>query len=157
MQLERSSASSGFGRLSTHAPSPLQSEINVTPLVDVMLVLLVIFMLTAPMMTQSLRMDLPPLSEVPAAPPTAAQAIELTMTADGQWLLQERPTNADELRRYLQNSAKTSPQTELHLRVDQAVPHGQVMQVLDLARQAGIERVGFVGQTSGQGTTQAAP
>jgi biopolymer transport protein ExbD len=157
MQLERSSAASGFGRLSTQAPSPLQSEINVTPLVDVMLVLLVIFMLTAPMMTQSLRMDLPQLSEAPAAAPTAAQAIELTMTAEGQWLLQERPTSADELRLYLKNSAQKSPQTELHLRVDQAVAHGQVMQVLDLARQAGIERVGFVGQTSGQGTTQAAP
>lgn len=156
MQLEGPSRS-GFGRLSTQTPSPLQSEINVTPLVDVMLVLLVIFMLTAPMMTQSLRMDLPKLGEVPAAPPSGALAIELTMTAQGQWLLQERPMTADDLRLYLKNSAQKSPLTELHLRVDQAVAHGQVMQVLDLARQVGIERVGFVGQTPGKSQATSAP
>jgi biopolymer transport protein TolR len=85
-----------FGRLSSRPVDAPMSEINVTPLVDVMLVLLVIFILTAPLMTSAIRLDLP--QSEGAEPGAAPQAVVLVVDAQGQWFLNDQPIAENALR-----------------------------------------------------------
>jgi biopolymer transport protein TolR len=132
-----------LGRLSRRpAPEPI-SQINVTPLVDVMLVLLVIFILTAPFLGSAIKLDLPRASvSAPAAP--APQTLLLELDRQGQTLLNGQAVSAEQLARGLADVAASRPDVELQLRADQAVPYGRVVQMLALAQQAGIARIGFV-------------
>ena len=133
-----------FGRLERRTEAPPMSEINVTPLVDVMLVLLVIFMLTAPLLTSAVRLDLPSAD----APPAAAASAPLTLALDakGELFLNDRPVTAEQLRQRLQAVARANPETELQLRADQALAYGKVVEVMALAQKAGLSRIGFVAQ-----------
>ena len=133
-----------FGRLERRAEAPPMSEINVTPLVDVMLVLLVIFMLTAPLLTSAVRLELPS-ADAPPAPPTPAP-LTLALDAQGGLFLNDRPLSAEQLRKQLQDAARLDPETELQLRADQALPYGKVVEVMALAQKAGLSRIGFVAQ-----------
>jgi len=133
-----------FGRLERRQNAPPMSEINVTPLVDVMLVLLVIFMLTAPLLTSAVRLDLPSAD----APPAAAAPAPLTLALDakGALFLNDRPMTSEQLRERLQDAARLNPETELQLRADQALAYGKVVEVMALAQKAGLSRIGFVAQ-----------
>ena len=133
-----------FGRLERRQNAPPMSEINVTPLVDVMLVLLVIFMLTAPLLTSAVRLDLPSAD----APPAAAAPAPLTLALDakGALFLNDRPMTSEQLRERLQDAARLNPETELQLRADQALAYGKVVDVMALAQKAGLSRIGFVAQ-----------
>ena len=131
-----------FGRLERSSrPAPM-SDINMTPLIDVMLVLLVIFIITAPLMTSSLKLELP---KTDAATPTSAPAfIALAITADGKLYFGDEALARDALAVRVAASAKANPQLEVQLRADQKVPYGQVAELLALIQAAGLTRIGFV-------------
>ncbi|PUE42745.1 biopolymer transporter ExbD [Limnohabitans sp. Bal53] len=133
-----------FGRLPSRPADAPMSEINVTPLVDVMLVLLVIFILTAPLMTSAIRLDLPQ-SEVGEAG-TAPQAFVLVVDAQGQWFLNDQLITQDALHEQLSKAARRNPLTELELRADASVPYGRVVETMGLAQKAGLSRIGFVAE-----------
>lgn len=131
-----------FGRLPSSVQSQPISEINVTPLVDVMLVLLVIFLLTAPLLTSSIRLDLP------RAQGTAAQegapAVVVFMQAQGTLYLGEQALSQAQLAERLRQIGRDAPQTEVQLRADALVPYGRVVEVIGAAQLAGLQRIGFV-------------
>ena len=131
-----------FGRLErTSRPAPM-SDINMTPLIDVMLVLLVIFIITAPLMTSSLKLDLP---KTDAATPTSAPAfIALALNADGTLFFGDEPLSRDALAQRVTTAAKANPQLEVQLRADQKVPYGQVAELIAMIQKAGLSRIGFI-------------
>ena len=118
------------------------SEINMTPLIDVMLVLLVIFIITAPLMTSSLKLDLP---KTDAATPTSAPAfIALAIDADGKLFFGDEALAREAMVLRVAAAAKANPQLEVQLRADKKVPYGQVAELLALIQAAGLTRIGFV-------------
>lgn len=118
------------------------SEINVTPFVDVMLVLLIIFMVTAPMMEQGLDVELPEAKQVDVLP-TEADHLVLTIQTDGTIYLDTYVVPLDELESRLTILVHDKGRA-LYLRADQAVPYGMVVNVMGLAKAAGIENIGMV-------------
>jgi biopolymer transport protein TolR len=138
-----------FGRLEKPAGHRPMSDINVTPLVDVMLVLLVIFILAAPLMASRLALELPQVEAAGTAVPDAPAAfVTLSVDAQGQVYWDDQPLNADALRQRLQATAERDPATELQLRADTAVPYGRVVALIALAQAAGLSRIGFVADPS---------
>jgi len=134
-----------FGRLERRAEAPPMSEINVTPLVDVMLVLLVIFMLTAPLLTSAIRLDLPQAEGLQSG--EAPQAVTVALDAKGQLFFNDKPTDAATLAQQFEATARRSRDTEVQLRVDESIPYGQVVSLMGSAQKAGLTRIGFVAQT----------
>ena len=133
-----------FGRLErTEGPRPM-SDINVTPLVDVMLVLVVILIITAPLMASSLRMDLPRAEG--AKPADAPRFVTVGLDRQGGVFLDDKPVDDEQLAQGLAAAARNSPDTEVQLRADQAVPYGRVVQVMGAAQKAGLNRIGFVAE-----------
>ena len=133
-----------FGRLErTQGAQPI-SDINVTPLVDVMLVLVVIFILTAPLLASSIRLDLPRAEG--AAPGAAPQAVVLVVDAAGQAYLDDQPLAQTALAERLRRIGAERPDTEVQLRADAAVPYGRVVEVMGAANAAGLSRIGFVAE-----------
>lgn len=133
-----------FGRLErTTGPQPM-SDINMTPLIDVMLVLVVIFILTAPLLASSLRLDLP--LAAAARPQESPQVVQVALDRDGQVYFQDRPLTLEALQQRLAEVGRGNAQAEVQLRADQAVPYGRVVAVLDAAHRAGLSRIGFVAQ-----------
>jgi biopolymer transport protein TolR len=146
-----------FGRFDrTPGPQPM-SDINMTPLVDVMLVLVVIFILTAPLMASAIRLDLPRADGV--APGGAApRSIALVIDAQGQAYLDDQPLAQPALAQRLQRLGQQNPDAEVQLRADTAVPYGRVVEVLGAAQAAGLQRIGFVAVPAGaEGSASAAP
>jgi biopolymer transport protein TolR len=118
------------------------SNINVTPLVDVMLVLLVIFMVTAPILQQGVSVNLP---KVRAAAITGEeQQLVVAVDKKGQVFLNDSPTTVWELGPKLQAILKLRPDRQVFLRADQHVPYGEVMHVIATVKGAGVERLGMV-------------
>jgi biopolymer transport protein ExbD len=112
------------------------AEINVTPLVDIMLVLLIIFMLTAHLIAkQAIEVDLPKASQSSAAPPTT---IAVTLTKDGALYLNGQAISPDALRSVVKTSVATDPKTQALISADKSVSHGRVIWVLDTIKAAGI-------------------
>ena len=131
-----------FGRLTRPQGQRPFSDINMTPLIDVMLVLLVIFIITAPLMTSSLKLDLP---KTDAATPTSAPAfIALAINADGSLFFGDEALARDALAQRVTAAAKANPQLEVQLRADQKVPYGNVAELIALIQKAGLSRIGFV-------------
>ncbi|HET8870871.1 MAG TPA: biopolymer transporter ExbD [Aquabacterium sp.] len=137
-----------FGRLERPQGSQPMSEINMTPLIDVMLVLLVIFMLTAPLMTSSLKLDLP---KADAPPPAGAQPqiLSISLTADGLMHVDDKVISAEDLIKQAQTQAKQHPDTEVQLRADQAVSYGKVAELISLLQKVGLNRIAFVTEPGG--------
>ncbi len=131
-----------FGRLERTKGSEPMSEINVTPMVDVMLVLLVIFMLTAPLMASSIKLDLPKTDAAKAS--EAPKFVTLVVDKTGQTFLNDQPIALDALKTSLTQTAVKTPDTEVQLRADEAVPYGKVVEVMGVAQKAGLNRIGFV-------------
>lgn len=141
------------------SPSQPMAEINVTPLVDVMLVLLVIFMITAPLLSYAIKLDLPD-ARAPAAN-AAADAIKLSIDGDGRMFWNDEPLDEGELASRLAAAARLAPQPELHLRADKRTRYERVAAVLSAAQEAGLARIGFVTEppqaAGGADSTPAAP
>jgi biopolymer transport protein TolR len=118
------------------------SEINVTPLVDVMLVLLIIFMVSAPMMTTGIEIDLPKTR----APRMDLEEQKLILSIDKQQkvFLGEIEVPYDKLEDALTNNARLQHEKELYLQADETVPYGFVAKVMALIRRGGIDKVGLV-------------
>ena len=133
-----------FGRLERSTTPPPMSEINMTPLIDVMLVLLVIFMITAPLMASSLKLDLP--ASDAARPSEVPRFIAVSVNAAGQWFLGDEPIERASLRGRVAEAARLDPQTEVQLRADKAVPYGQVAEVIGEVQQAGLSRIALVAE-----------
>ena len=131
-----------FGRLERSKGAEPMSEINVTPMVDVMLVLLVIFILTAPLMASSIKLDLPKTDAAKAS--EAPKFVTLVVDKSGQIFLNDKPIAIDELKTSLTLTAVKNPDTEVQLRADEAVPYGKVVEVMGAAQKAGLNRIGFV-------------
>jgi len=136
-----------FGRFSREAPAAPMGDINMTPLIDVMLVLLVIFIVTAPFMVSAVRVALPQADAQLAPPPPAPLVVHIDKT--GQVFVQDLPVDATQVRAALALAAMADPDTEIQLRADTAVPYGRVAEFMALAQAAGLARIGFV--------TEAAP
>ena len=120
------------------------ADINVTPLEDVMLVLLVIFMVTAPLMTSAIRLDLPQSESADTG--AVASSVVLVVDAQGALYLNDKAITAQALATHLSGVARRDPQTELELRADASVPYGRVVEAMGLAQKAGLSRIGFVAQ-----------
>jgi biopolymer transport protein TolR len=144
-----------FGRLErASAPRPM-SEINVTPLVDVMLVLVVIFMITAPLMSTSLKLDLPKTEA--GTPSESPQFIALALDTQGRLYWGDEAVEREALQRRLADSARRNPLLEVQLRADRAVPYGEVASLIGLVQQAGLNRIGFVTEAPPASASPAPP
>ncbi|MDR2127648.1 MAG: biopolymer transporter ExbD [Burkholderiaceae bacterium] len=145
-----------FGRASKsgggNAP---MSDINVTPLVDVMLVLLVIFIITAPLLTSAIRLDLPKTDAAKNTEPP--RFVTLVVDKTGMAYFNDKPVTREELAAALQQAARDNPETEVQLRADQSVPYGRVVEVMGEAQKAGLNRIGFVAEPGAAGSDVAPP
>jgi biopolymer transport protein ExbD len=130
-----------FGRIERKRGENPMSEINMTPLIDVMLVLLVIFMLTAPLMSSALKLNLPSTQGTQKQPPNP-KAIQITLTADNVVRLDDAVITSEALADKLQ--ALKGSDTEVRLRADRTVPYGQVAEVLGLLKAAELRKLAFV-------------
>ncbi|MDO8440553.1 MAG: biopolymer transporter ExbD [Polaromonas sp.] len=120
----------------------VMNEINMTPLVDVMLVLLIIFIITVPVMKHAVNIDLPRATSQPQD--SQPQTIRLSVDAAGRYYWNEAPLAAADLAPQLQAAAARQPQPELHIRADKAVRYERVAQAMAAAQQAGLRKIGFI-------------
>lgn len=131
------------------------SEINVTPLVDVMLVLLIIFMVTAPLIQQGVKVQLP---NARAAPIEAKEKkLVLAVDAEGRVFIGDVQVPLDELEVKLKANAKAQADNEIFLHADRGLKYGVVVEVMAAAQRAGIENVGMITDPSGQADEVGAP
>jgi len=136
-----------FGRLERPSgPAPM-SDINMTPLIDVMLVLLVIFMITAPLMSSSLKLDLPRTDG--AQPNDAPQFISVALDPQGRLFFGEDVVDAAAFAARVADAARKNPRTEVQLRADKGVPYGRVAEIIGVVQKAGLSRIGFVTEPTG--------
>jgi len=120
----------------------VMNEINMTPLVDVMLVLLIIFMITVPVMKHAVNVDLPKASSAPQDAKPAS--IRLSVDAQGQYFWNEQPLAEADMPARLKAEAARDPQPELHIRGDKEARYDRVAQALAAAQRAGLHKIGFV-------------
>ncbi|OVZ54134.1 biopolymer transporter ExbD [Pigmentiphaga sp. NML080357] len=119
-----------------------QSEINMVPLIDVMLVLLVIFIITAPLLSHAVRIDVPQATSAPVDADPAK--IDLAIDADGKVFWNDAPVALEDLPDRFAGVSKEEPQPELHLRADKSTRYEVLAQVMADASRAGLKRIGFV-------------
>lgn len=120
------------------------SEINVTPFVDVMLVLLIIFMVTAPMLDQGVEVDLPEVAEAPGLP-VQQEPLVITLQKNGQISIgKARIDQLSKLGPVIQQALKGKPDREVFLEADENVPYGRVVKVMAAVKKAGVEKLGMV-------------
>ncbi|MFY9185084.1 MAG: biopolymer transporter ExbD [Limnohabitans sp.] len=124
----------------------VMSEINMTPLVDVMLVLLIIFIITMPVIQHTVKVALPRASS--SRDQTPPDKLQLSVDAQGQFYLDQQAVGADALQERLRAQAAREPQPQLYIRGDKNVPYERVAQAMTAAQRAGLSRIGFV--TEGQ-------
>lgn len=117
------------------------SEINMTPLVDVMLVLLVIFLVTAPMLNSAIKLDLPAEN---AAQISEEKAVAISVSSDGKYFLNDQEISSSELESQLKILAKENPKQQIHLRADVNVNYGKVSHVLAALQRVGLSNIGFI-------------
>ena len=120
----------------------VMNEINMTPLVDVMLVLLIIFTITVPVMKHSVNVDLPKAQNLPEE--TKPETVRLTVDADGKYHWNEFAITDEDLVRQLEAEAAKEPQPDLHIRGDKNVRYERVAQAMAAAQRAGVRKIGFV-------------
>jgi biopolymer transport protein TolR len=136
-----SNAGSVYRGLRSRRTSAMLGEINVTPLVDVVLVLLLVFMVTAPMMSRGIDVSLP-VANQPQIPPE--DRITVSIRADGRVFVSDQPVNIVLLEDRLRGLTSGSPDSVVYLRADEALKYGDVIRVVDVIKRAGIDRIGFV-------------
>jgi biopolymer transport protein ExbD len=133
-------------------PSQPMADINVTPLVDVMLVLLVIFIITAPLLSYAIKLDLPN-DPAPASEPAPA-TVKLSIDAGGTVFWDGEPVSDEQLVARLAAAAKSTTLPELHLRADKATRYERIAFVLSSAHQAGLAKIGFVTEPARPGAAR---
>ena len=131
---------SPFDREELQAPL---AEINMTPLVDVMLVLLVIFLVTAPMLNSAIKLNLPAES---AAQITEQKTITISINRSGQYFVDDKPVSEVELETKLRATAQENPKHQIHIRADVDVNYGKVSHILADLQRLGLANIGFVTQ-----------
>jgi biopolymer transport protein TolR len=144
-----------FGRLERTQSSKPMSDINMTPLVDVMLVLVVIFIVTAPLMTSAIKLDLPKTEA--AKPVDAPKFVAIVVDKTGLTFLNDQVISLAQLADSLSKTAQTNKDTEVQLRADEAVPYGKVVEVMGVAQKAGLNRIGFVAEAKQSQTEAKSP
>ncbi|MCL5060434.1 MAG: biopolymer transporter ExbD [Candidatus Thermoplasmatota archaeon] len=131
-----------FGGLLNDAGDGDNAEINMIPLIDVMLVLLVIFIITAPLMTHAVKVDLPQASSQPNE--VKPETINLSIKADGSVYWNAEPVDATAWQARMDAAAQQTPQPELHIRADGDLAYRNVAQIMADAAKAGLGKLGFV-------------
>jgi biopolymer transport protein ExbD len=123
------------------------AEINVTPLVDVMLVLLIIFMITAPLMSHKVKVELPQatLNEIKETP-QVVQPITITVTDAGNLFWNDQPTTKDQIESRLSVEAQKTPQPSINVRGDKTTKYRVVQEIVQVAQNQGMRKVGFVAE-----------
>jgi biopolymer transport protein TolR len=129
------------------------SEINVTPFVDVMLVLLIVFMVTAPLLTVGVPVDLPETNAEPITTPE--EPLVVSIDAQGRIWLQETEVGAEQLVARLNAITGANPETRIYVRGDRSIQYGTVMQVMGLINQAGYRRVALLAEMPNPATSGA--
>lgn len=129
----------GFSKSGDNAP---MAEINMVPLIDVMLVLLVIFIITAPLLTHAVKIDLPRAASSPNQ--TRPDNIQLAIRAGGDVFWNGEPVDRQALTQRMTAAAKFDPQPEVHLRADRTTEYQRVAEVMSAAARAGLAKIGFV-------------
>lgn len=122
--------------------SEVLSEINMVPLIDVMLVLLIVFMITVPVMKTSIDVDLP--QAAAQRTQDKPETIRLSVDAEGQYHWNEAPVTDEELQARLETASQQEPQPELHIRGDKSVRYERVAQAMAAAQRAGVRKLGFI-------------
>ncbi len=127
----------------------LMGEINVVPYIDVMLVLLVIFMVTAPLLTQGIEVDLPEANAKPIETPPDLDPLVLSVDAEGNLYInagdnEDQPQSGDEIIRRVRIVLGEMPETPMFVKADRAVPYGNVVGAMVVLQQAGATNIGFV-------------
>jgi biopolymer transport protein ExbD len=135
-----------FGGFNTTGESRPMAEINMIPLIDVMLVLLVIFIITAPLLTHSVKIDLPRASSQPNT--TRAETVQLAINRAGQLYWNGEAIDRDEMLRRMHAAGEHQPVPELHLRADRETRYEVVADVMASAARNGLTRIGFVSDPS---------
>lgn len=131
-----------FGRLSGGGNATPMAEINMIPLIDVMLVLLVIFIVTAPLLTHAVRVDLPKAASRPH--PARVDTVQLAIDAEGRVYWNGEALDRSGWRSRMDAAAGIRPQPEIHIRADGAVAYRRVAEVMADAAKAGLTRLGFL-------------
>ncbi|MDH0739245.1 MULTISPECIES: biopolymer transporter ExbD [Achromobacter] len=137
------------------------SEINMVPLIDVMLVLLVIFIITAPLLAHSIKINMPQVAaeQIEEEPKT----VDLAIDASGALFWDEKPVNIDDLPNRFKSIAGTKPQPEIRIRADQNTRYETLAKVMAAARRSGMSRIGFIttppssGAATGEAPAGATP
>lgn len=128
----------GFNQQQNQAPL---AEINMVPLIDVMLVLLVIFMVTAPLLTHAVKVDLPGVNSKTVVP---AEKIDISIDGNGQLFWNATPMSRGEVVAKLQELGVSAPATEVHLRVDKSTRYEVIAEIMAASARAGLGKIGFV-------------
>jgi len=131
------------------------AEINVTPLVDVMLVLLIIFMVTAPLMTSGVSVDLPKTSAQPLN--SDSEPLTVSIKADGSIFLQDQAVDVGDIVSRLQDAAKNNAERRIFVRGDKDLAYGRIMQVMGTITQGGFTKVALLAEQTAASPTGAAP
>ena len=131
------------------------SEINVTPLVDVMLVLLIIFMVTAPLMTSGVSVDLPKTSAQPLN--SDAEPLTVSIDANSNIFLQDQPVELTDLVAKLQAIAENNPERRIFVRGDKAIAYGRIMEVMGTSTQGGLTKVALLAEQPTPSVNTPAP
>jgi biopolymer transport protein ExbD len=131
-----------FGGLVNDAGDGDNAEINMIPLIDVMLVLLVIFIITAPLMTHAVKVNLPVASSQPS--PDKPETVDLSIKADGSVFWNAEPVDATAWQAKMDHAAQKNPQPEIHIRADGDLAYRNVAQIMSDAARAGLSKLGFV-------------
>ncbi|WP_036263817.1 protein TolR [Methylocapsa aurea] len=133
--------------------APPMSDMNVTPLVDVMLVLLIVFMVAAPLMAAGVPVDLPKAQAKPLV--EQKQPIAVSIGADGRYFVDQREVAADEIVMVLSENAD-SKERRIHVRGDKAIAYGKVIEVMGLINSAGYTKVALVSESSSSSSSSKA-
>ena len=143
-----------FGSLDSGGSGQPMAEINTTPLVDVMLVLLVIFIITAPLFTHAVKLDLPSAQSAPA--PEKPETVTLSINAAGEVFWNDAPVAQDDLPVRMAQAAQKQPQPELQLRADKSTRYEVIAQVMAAAQNNGLSKLGFVTEPTAAAAAPAA-
>ncbi len=147
-----------FGGFDSKGPSSTMSEINMVPLIDVMLVLLVIFIITAPLLSHSIRIDVPQVSAQPVE--QEPLVVDIAIDPQGAVFWNEQPVAVEDLAARFAQEAVRDPQPQVRIRADLDTRYATLAEVMAAARKAGIKRLGFItrpGDSTPQEAAAAAP
>ncbi|MER0217435.1 MAG: biopolymer transporter ExbD [Nitrosomonas sp.] len=131
-----------FGSMQGSSRQAPMAEINVVPLVDVMLVLLIIFIITAPLLTHSVKIDLPKAESSPNI--TQPEHVELAIRAEGSFFWNGEPVALEQLAPRFGETVAQAPNTELYIRADKLAHYEHVARIMSIAAKAGMTRIGFI-------------